>query len=108
MAELENEIIKRLDRQDETLRDLTRSISEFSQVVARKEVQDQHFAKMHEDTSNRLNNHSERIRLLENIAAGDASKNQIRDWIWKASITIIVAAVGGAIVWAIANQFSNG
>lgn len=104
MADMETEIIKRLDRQDETLRELTRGISDFAQIVARKEVQDQHFAKMHEDASNRLNNHSERLRTLENIAAGDASKNQIRDWIWKAAITLVVSAAGGGIVWAIAQQ----
>ena len=106
MTDINNEIIKRLDRQDDTLRDLTKSISEFAKIVARKEVQDVHFNKMHEDKSERLKDHDERLRTLEAIAAGDASKNQVRDWIWKAATSVAVASAAGGILWAIANQIA--
>lgn len=108
MTDVNDEIIKRLDRQDETLKDLTKSINEFAQIVARKEVQDEHFSKQIEDLTNRANNHAKRLQELEKVAAGDAARQKIQDWVWRAVIGLVVTAAGGGIVWAVAQNVTGG
>ena len=100
MTDMTQEIIKRLDKQDESLNQLTKSINEFAQIVARKEVSDQHFAKQLDDLINRVNNHGARLSDLEKIAAGGEARQEIQNWVWRAIIVVAVGAVGSAIVWA--------
>lgn len=111
MTDINDEVIKRLDRQDsamqrqnEAFMKLTGSINELSQVLARKEVSDHHVEQQLTDHGRRLNDHSDRLRDLEKIEAGNEARLEIQKWIWRSIIGLSVTAVGGAVIWAVAQS----
>ena len=108
MPDINDEVIKRLDRQDETLRELTRSINEFAQIVARKEVSDQHFDKQLNEVRDSVSDLTKRTGELEKIAAGDAAYGKIRDYIWRATIGVVVTLSAGGVIWAITQSGVTG
>ena len=111
MSDINDEVIKRLDRQDtamqrqnEAFMQLTGSINELSQVLARKEVSDHHVEQQLTDHGRRLNDCSERVRALEKIEAGNEARLEIQRWVWRSVIGLAVTAVGGSIIWVIAQS----
>lgn len=75
------------------LRNLSQKIGDLVTVFARKEAHDENMQRRIDDHDNRLNNHSERLNVLENVQAGQKAEQKIMDWILRAGITAVVGVV---------------
>lgn len=100
MSEEISRIHQKIDEQSGDIKQLTAEIANLAKAIAEKEVKDHHLQKEIDDIKTRQNNHSDRIRLLENVQSGQQAERKLWDMVIKPAITVVVAAIIGGALYA--------
>ena len=84
------------------------SMTELTQVLVRKEVNDEHVKKEIEQLSQSQIADRERIHELEKIARGDEARDGIINFLMKSVGVVIITFLVGGLLWSASTYFLGG
>jgi hypothetical protein len=97
-------VISRLDRNDQSLKELATSVSELAQAIVRKEVTDQHIAESLKAVKNDVDHLYEKTETIERQLIANGG-DDVKNTAIRAAINFLVVVVCGAILWAVTKSY---
>lgn len=91
------------NKMDSKFDQLTESISQLAQAIARREERDHHIDEKLSEQKRTVDTHGQRIDALEKVQAGDSARKELINWIVKPMLGLVGAAIFAAIVWGASN-----
>jgi hypothetical protein len=94
-------VISRLDRNDQSLKELANSVSELAQAIVKKEVTDQHIAESLKVVQRDVDELFDRTELIEKSIIKTTGGENIKNAAIKALVQFLVLTACGGILWAV-------